>query len=151
MIIERRQSSIHGLLVSILALWMSVGISCRATAPSIGQSPYDFITIEQEQIWTALGRKFFLSLESIPPPPGVSGQQHTLKITGDCPHIELTYPGQPPNLQVLADKIIFSGHAFEVTQDPGRYRLDGTDYQLGPSRNVYVIFVDSHLVSVMSI
>ena len=106
--------------------------------------------IEKEETWTAGGRTFYLSLEKLPPPPGVNDPQFTLKITGDCPHIELTYPGTPPSLTIAPDKVNFSGHTFEPTTDPVVFNIDGVAQNLGAPGALMFIFVDGHLVATLS-
>jgi hypothetical protein len=117
-------------------------------APSA--SPNDAISIEREETWRVAGREFYLSLEKLPPPPNVSQPQYTLKITGDCPHIELTYPGEAPTLTVVADKVIFSGHTFEATADRAVFKIDGVAHELGSPGAIMFIFVHGNLVAALS-
>lgn len=91
-----------------------------------------------------------MSLEKIPPPPNVSEPQYTLKITGDCPHIELTYPGAPPSLTVASEKVIFSGHTFELTPDRAVFKIDGVAHELGLPGAVMFIFIQGNLVGALS-
>jgi hypothetical protein len=97
----------------------------------------------KESVWESKGRRFAVRAEELPPPAGATSAQYTLSIVPEGgPIIQLVYPQEEFTFDTSGERLLFSGHSFEATSDPGVFRIDGVEQTVGGPGARLVAFVN---------